>query len=437
MLIKNFIKVITLLSNTIFFFHFMSIVTNIPIGKSVTTNEIRDIKISDLNNETTYLSDSEIRKLFTTYLHPKREATIDVWAGCPNHLKSVFVHSSSHQAFERHCLYELLYQLSQEPGVDSNVLFSCFLEIVTKGLVYREMEIGTVIIVNSFIVYAVWTKIVTGRGFTAIWLKKIIGSECTGIPEYILVVCGSQFHPSGLDSLSTVRNDMQPHLGWEAMESAQLILEGLFSDVIHESPIPTIWVTGHSLGGNLAQQVVVRFPKYISKMVIFNPAGVSHLVHTRFPVHKRVTNEEELGLFDKIDFTDEENEGEMKSHPIVEIHCSKGDPVHLFGGYILGALTPDDVDVRIIVYEISSWKGAPHTYFCISNPLGLRIHRKESSDRKVILAMSSPPLEFCRYALGIPISPLLWVWRWGVRAIVPSRASESKKLIKYQQKCDW
>ncbi len=376
-------------------------------------HEWRDFTENDFKDIKKWVPRELTSKLREKHYHPQRTANIDVIAGVPSSFGPFFVHSAQLQTFERHCLFELLYSVSQNTHTTKSHLIDCFVEIVTKGmclflhfvgLIYREMKKGTAIMVYHDLVYVVRETIASGKGFTAIILEKIIGIEDTDSPMVLICVSGSNFHPSGLDALSSYISDIEPYLGHEAMESVYDFFVSYFKELFSNKNQPIVWGAGHSLGGALIQQLVAHFPSEFKKIITFQSPGVSRSVHARF----------RNGIDDlkAIDF---------------EIHYNWLDFVPYYGGYHLGLDAPEwCTNIKTFYWTIHSFHVAPHAYFCTSNPSKLKITVKMDDNCKIATNMASPILEALRSIIGFTAAPSLRIWRWGFRALVPSRTQSNK-----------
>ncbi len=371
------------------------------------SNKVRDLTLSDIRDRDTgtvkkKLTTQEWDDLREDHLFANRNTTIDLWAGTPNSLYSFLFHDKLYQMYERHCLYEMIAKMSQQFSLEITV--STFLEILTKGLVYREMEINTIVVVAPNLVYCVKKRIVTGKGFTAYLLKKVVApdTDYDPSPEFIFVCCGSQFHPSGLDMLSCCIVDTEPCLGWEAYMSAKDILEALRDNFIRKKAKPRIWVSGHSLGGCLAQYVCSVWGNLVDRLVTYNGPGVPRQVHSWF--RERIDSDHKI---------------------VIETHVTVMDTVPWYGGYHLGYNLRDELaSTTVFWYEVDSMKVLHHTYFCQANPKNLPVTVKKFTKRSHLENLSNPPLENARWLFGFSTATLLRAWRAGFRFVVPSRTQD-------------
>lgn len=314
-------------------------------------------------------------------------------AGFPKDIGATLVHDPVLQMWERHCLYKMIEMTNDH---------DLFREILTKGIVYREIPLYTVIRApwvkhqkvkaNQFWqYYVVAKKIVTGDGCTAILLCTLNGDRRHH--PCILVFSGSQFHLSGFDALSSYINDTLPIVGRRAFDSARLELNQLFSlpsdlDVVVKDQ--NLTVLGHSMGGALGQLFTLRY-------------------HEKFSIELLETyNSPGIGFSDVVI---------IDPSLIIRIQRTYGDIVHCAGRYhLINNFSTHCTQYITMKIHSSMLKTNVHTYLCHTNPCELKVETIESNMNPV-----SVLLEFPRIALGILPCITLSIWKPLWRFIVPSR----------------
>ena len=102
--------------------------------------EYRDIHISDIKGDLMKMSLGELKCLKEKCLARERSSDVDYIAGVPSTYLAFFFHSEYRMMFERHCLYQLIYE--NELNIDSEEkVMAAFFEVLSKALVYREPKI--------------------------------------------------------------------------------------------------------------------------------------------------------------------------------------------------------------------------------------------------------------------------------------------------------
>lgn len=365
--------------------------------------EYRDIHISDIKGDLMKMSLGELKCLKEKCLVRERSSDVDYIAGVPSTYLAFFFHSEYRMMFERHCLYQLIYE--NELNIDSEEkVMAAFFEVLSKALVYREPKIGTVIFAYGSVAYNVVQVCVTGKGCAA-YLLKLIGNYRLNehVPQYILVFSGSKLNPSGLDCCSYWGNDLAREIGQEAFESGHCYFEQLKDEFSGTSG--KILVCGHSIGGKNAQDFTAKYPELVCKLITFAAPGVTE--HT----HKL------------LDFYE-------STHPSIPIesHVVSGDFVPTVGGYHLGAKRSKHVaNFKFFVYTIhKSFYFKGHTYLCLSNPQNLNV-TVACVDSKCALVLYNSHLENLRYLMSFINQPLLRGFRYAARSIVQSRVDTEYK----------
>lgn len=261
-------------------------------------------------------------------------------AGHPKNIWAMFFHSKSLQIYERYCLYEMIKR---------NDSFECFLEILAKAIVYREPELHSIIpfpggYKNSH--YHIEYVIKTGVGFTAYHLKSCNINYSDKYPE-IFVICGSNFHLSGLDSSSTVIRDFSSKIGEFSVDIFENIYFGKSKLFIDSDCI----LLGHSLGGAIAQHLMLSYPMLFKRLVTFNSPGI--IVDTN---------------------QQEEFEDNCKSYETeITIYQTYGDIVQAVGGTHLGLNSSNVTEFSYTNFIVNDYWTNDHTYLCLQNPSNLEI----------------------------------------------------------------
>lgn len=379
----------------------------------IKNSELDEVKIQ-LDESSTY--EHQIKLLEKKHLFQNVDTHISTLAGCPKELGAFLSYSETRQTWERHSLYQMIKECGSWEG---------YLEILTKALIYREMGIGALIPApnpndpQKIDYYKIAQKIVTGKGFTADLLTPL--DPESKLPS-ILVCSGSNFHPSGLDALSSYISDMEYNLGDEAYTSAVNELRALMQKIDTGSLI----VTGHSLGGNLAQQIAARFPDKLQRVVTYNAPGVSKEVNATF----------------------KENSKELNGKLKIDIYQTSTDIVDLAGGLHIG-YNNDKTEVSLTRFYLENpLTTFAHTYLCLANPCDLKIvfelfgkvslssddlSKRECKKFEDEDASKMNPylnnlgrdiVEFTRKVFGgLIVAPSLWALRWFVRLIIGTRAN--------------
>jgi hypothetical protein len=330
---------------------------------------------------------------------------ISTIAGFPKSLGSILVHSKTLQEKEKEALFEMIINSSN---------FETFLEILTKAVVYRELKNGDLIPAphpkTSDIEYYIVQKcIITGRGFTAYYLNPC---QFSTLPT-IFTISGSNFHPSGLDALSSYVNDFSFYIGTEAIDSGIGKVNKLLSKVGSFD-----YITGHSLGGTLAQYITSKYPNKIGKLVTYNSPGVPEFAH----------------------FTFLNNIKKHKWKPTIHIYQTAGDVVQSVNGIHLGVQI-SQYPMAYTRFSIGDLFTVKHTYLCLSNPSLLDItikvyNRKfknsitiQSSDINYYLNdYTRNFIELTRKIFGLQIYTCCYVTRVVSRGLFGSRVDLIKKI---------
>lgn len=403
--------------------HFFTLPNNKGRYRDVTIKDLKE-KISEMTllDRKVELDDIEqaMESLAETYWFPKAKTTkISTWAGWPKNIQATFKHSHSLQTFERHCLYEMIKKCKS---------VEAFLEILTKSLIYREMETGTIIPAPRYDdpekleFYKVEKTIVTAKGFTAALLVPVMQDSKS--PK-ILTISGSNFHPTGVDTLSSIIEDMKWTLGEGAYISAEKEIKALMKQTEDGSLI----VTGHSLGGTLAQYITGLFPEKVQRLITYNAPGVNSWIN-----HVFNTKAQKLDHNIKID-----------------IYQTAWDVVHEAEyphlGYDLG-YNHKKVKLSLTRFLLDNvLTTLPHTYLCLSNPNNIDVavdtfgitslkpvdlknrtwHKYHAYQMEPYLNnLTRDILEVFRKTIGCLSTPFLELWRSFYRSLVSTRAKPSE-----------
>ena len=362
--------------------------------------EYGDLMMSDIGYEINPNQPLDLATVYDKYLCVERTTDIDIVAGMPSRFGALFFHSEEQQMYHRHCLYQILYAYTAlVPDISITQIMNAFYEVLCKGLVYKELKRDTVIFVHPTLAYYVKSAISTGYGMTCAWLSIVPGSVRTSdeIPDNIVCVCGSKFHPAGLDALSSYKSDFDYTIGLEAFLSAREQLDHLFDDIYDTK----IVVCGHSLGGALAQIISAHF-EVVGHCITFSSPGVPDFIH---------------GVF-----------GKRTTTLRVDIHVTDGDFVFRAGGIHIGY--HDRSVSRLFLYRIDKTLYLRmHTYLCISNPLRYPVSVVTSTSKESIASLYITPLEFMRFSCACVLSPFFYLLRRTVRSVVPSRVSLQKTSL--------
>ena len=146
-----------------------------------------------------------------------------------------------------------------------------FYEKLSKGITYKEMEVGTVVRAyndddGNAQFFRVAAKVVTGRGHVSFVL--VPATNDTNL-EAIRVYRGSVFHIAGLDTFSYYVTNFEKNFGKEGFLSAQIyekFIKRNFKDLRVEM--------GHSLGGCFAEHKAVREMEDFDEIYLFNCPGI-------------------------------------------------------------------------------------------------------------------------------------------------------------------
>jgi hypothetical protein len=387
------------------------------VVKTTSTREFRDLTRKDITkgffNDFTRTDKSA---LFDQYLALDRTADIDIVAGIPGTLSSFFFHSEFRQLYHRHCLYQMLHE-HESKALNLKEQMKAFFEILAKGLIYKELKKDTVIFAHTTLAYYVKSVCVTGRGFQAVWLKRIspVFTEAakSHSPTNIVGFCGSQFHPSGLDALSSYKNDTQPCIGREALQSGRDWLKQCF-DEMNDKQTKAV-LCGHSLGGAIAQLAAAEFPEYVSQLILYNSPGVPHEIHDK--LDRKVETLRSGSNVESIINT-------MSLGFKIKIYCTIGDFVFQVGGYHLGKSQKWGLfNPKFYLCEIDKpmyW--GHHSYISIANPKKFPITFTKSKSMKTFEFLHNPSLETLRYTFSCTNSLFFTVLRQTWRYFIPSRA---------------
>ena len=288
---------------------------------------------------------------------PKINLKFNPKAGTPSKFSSLFKHDQVLMNKEKVYINEQIYDYANKYKKSNNFFYDDgFTEILTKKLIYRELNSGDLVPYpkpssNKVEFYEVKENIITGKGMTASLLMPT--DKNSKLPPR-LVFCGSKFHPSGLDSISNVIADFEYELGKEAYESGLNKL----NNIMHKYNIKneSLVVSGHSLGGNLAQQFTVDNHKKIKKLITFNSPGIKQKKDKEF------TN----------------SISRTKRHKPLEVKIIRNykDIVHHVEDQhlCLNALEKNkDNNIKVSLHTFKNYGGfyRPHTYCNITNPLNI------------------------------------------------------------------
>lgn len=368
-------------------------------------DDMIDISLSDnivlMEENQTQKNYSNIDKLFGVSLI-KYSGQPDFLAGLPTKFTAILSHNRQYQ------LKELLASIDLvKRSVEQNN-FHMFLEILAKQIIYREPMEGLVIPAPNYTghnnnYYIIKQFVATGKGCTFAYLESPFNEPP------IIVFSGSQFHPSGLDCMSSYISDMDFVLGQEAFESAQIKL-----DLILNKNMSEFIVVGHSLGGNLAQHLTAHRPDKVCELVTFSSPGISSDIDFEFT--KKILK--------------------FKKCPIISIYQTRGDIVH-YAGTHLGYNDLENINIRTFQFDPPQtaqllWESPlyffvrPHTYACLSNIRNLELNPviilDKSEQKKILKTDIHNTVEMVRKNIGGRfISPILKFVRNIARSVMPSR----------------
>lgn len=344
---------------------------------------------------------------------PKFNGMVDFLAGLPTKFTAIFSHDRNQQLKELLAILNLI----RRSIVLNNLSFHAFLEILAKEIIYREPIENLIIPAphpnndNQIIYYHIHKFISSGKGGTFAYLRPIVKDKNI---YPIIVFSGSQFHPSGLDSLSSCIADTEFKLGEEAFDSIKFKLDLLLFHFKNEKII----VTGHSLGGNLAQYFSANYLNLVKELVTFSSPGI----------HTEINQ-----LFDN-------KLKKMNNLPKISIYQTDNDIVHYAGGEHLGYNNLDKLDFHITKFKSPQninlffdnpfyFFIRPHTYSCLLNVRELELESTKfiypKNQRKVLKSSTHNRVEYLRKNLGgLVISPILKKIRSIVRTISSSRSKK-------------
>ncbi len=365
--------------------------------------QIRDMNMGDITRDMKKLTKSEFIEIRDQYLAMDSTSNIDLIAGVPSSWREMFFHSKPKQTYDRHCLYQLLYE-QELKGLNDRDLMTRFIEILSKGLVYRELEPGTVIFVNSQarFGYVVRRLYVSGRGFTAVLMEALNPKDCDeNYMRFILCTSGTELHFSGLDAASYYKTDLQKDIGEEAFASARPFLDDLVDDLSKMKE--KVLLCGHSIGGLISMKIAATYPHMVYELVTFNAPGLPKRYHDML----------------------EREEIFAPLFPIRD-YQAVGDFVCYSGGLHLGAhrgkFTVKKLEVYIhTIHSLFYLK--PHTYMCLSNPKNYNITYVLHRDPKIFIELHSKALEALRVLTSYLTTPFFHCWRGFIRTLVPSRVT--------------
>lgn len=307
----------------------------------------------------------------------RRIDMINLIAGIPLSIYAFFFHDNEQMEYERYCIYKMMNYCKERKQL---------IELLSKTLCYREPPLGSIILMpnkkTGTIIYVLKSIIETGFGFVAYHYQSV---EKQIKYKNILVIRGSNFHPSGLDSISCYINDFGFHIGEEALMSSLNRINDIFRDE------NDFILCGHSLGGTIAQGLTCLYANHIKKLYTFCAPGIPKYLRNMFEEKKRNIK--------------------------IKIQRSIFDIVHLFGGSHLGyksKFTKTDV----YLYEILGSLIDNHSYLIYLNPceIDVKLIRKSSEVEK-----SSETLEYSRRILLFPIYIHLLLFRSISRLILNNR----------------
>lgn len=363
-----------------------------------------EIYISDLNEELDshdYISLDNVYDNLSKQRHfQDTDENFSPVAGFPKDFFAHIQHDPKKQMWERHSLYKLIEKTNCQQS---------FREILAKGLAYREMPLYSIfrgpvtskdLCRDQWRYWAVIKRIVTGDGCTAYLLGALNNSESLDDTDYYLVFSGSQFHFTGLDSLSSYIRDCDYRIGRTGIIEAEKFFEQLFvtpSDCPLKVIPGALHVLGHSLGGALAQWFVYIHTGTKKKIKVqlletYNSPGMSPYKIT------------------------------MKtSNLTIRIIRTRWDIVHWAGAHHLTCVHGGIVRTVTFVWNIDSSPLTTnvHTYLCMANPCELEIEGFFEYTR--LPRPGFMILDLVRGTLGLGPVLVLTAWRGIWRYVVPSR----------------
>ncbi len=187
------------------------IIKNPPLKKQIK----HDINIKDWDCKIHDIEFDSIAKKMAKFLSDKIDNEMSPLAGIPSQFEAIFIYNSKLQRHERACLTKMMLRNSKplsslEILIKGNRFFKLS---YVKGLVYREIPIGTIYLMNmphsgtSKHAYYIKNRYITGKGcalYILEWITSPIGAK---FPKYktIFAFCGSQLSPSGVDMASYLR----------------------------------------------------------------------------------------------------------------------------------------------------------------------------------------------------------------------------------------
>ncbi|NER38957.1 MAG: DUF2974 domain-containing protein [Oscillatoria sp. SIO1A7] len=147
-------------------------------------------------------------------------------------------------------------------------------------------------------------------------------------------------------------------------------------DLINKAGEEKVDVTGHSLGGALAQHAGAAFPSKIRRLVTFQAPGI--------------TQKQARGY----------NKGEDKIEEIVH-HIAKGDIVDLAGGKHLGGKIAGKGNAKFYVHDIGQkWPHKSHTMFLLQDEANeaLGLEPKQIGKRRKVEEYNNSPFPHKQFA---------------------------------------
>lgn len=311
-----------------------SVVQNLELGASYLT--ISDLKNKFLDNQDLFDLTPEELKSWVDKINPIPYTGIPIRNidSNPSEFHALFFYNRALQDKELLQLFLKMKQLEDTPSKD---------ELLAKGIIYRDLDEGDLIYYGKDLFY-VYQTIITGHGFIAYCLKPL----CKSSDEPpIIAFRGTQVFFSGLDAISVLKNNTEPHIGTTAYYSGKDHLEKVLSDPDFCTKDQKVKVIGFSFGALLAERSIADFPEKIKKASLFSALGVDDITANRFLENVNQRFKET----DSIEIT------------YYRVDCDSFDS---FGGYLIGHGAKDNrIDVDL--YYISPYLNFPtggfaHTY---------------------------------------------------------------------------
>lgn len=365
-----------------------------------------DINIKDWDCKIYNIEYDSILKKMSKFLSDKIDNEMSPLAGIPSQFEAIFIYNSKLQRHERACLTKMMLR-------NTKPLSS--LEILIKGLVYREIPIGTIYLMNmpnsgtSKHAYYVKSRYITGKGCALYILEWITSPTGSKFPKYktIFAFCGSQLTPSGVDMASYFIEDINPSIGLDSFMDISQKLD-LF---MHSYKNENILVCGHSKAASDAQRFVAKYANKVGLLFTINGVGVPWDVHESFNA---------------------DDSNKLRSEPLkILIWRTEWDPVQLTGGNHLGYYSMDQCDIKLRIFKLENFLITNvHTYMTYVNPFNVKLESFEftKSHKDLHSKLNTfGTLEVIRRCIGFFLIWILYFLRWLIRLCVPSRSSEYSK----------